>query len=97
MIIRCALVGDGTRTSAYHVDLPSYNQIADDVVSGRALVQVPDIDVPEDVAAFVSAYPTVDLTTPLPVPFPPALALSWAEHLARRYDLGNARWHPVVA
>jgi hypothetical protein len=30
------------------------------------------------------------------VPFPQSLANSWAEHLARRYDLGNARWHPVV-
>jgi hypothetical protein len=96
MIIRLALIGDGTPTSPYHVDLPTYNQIADDVVTGRSFVDVPVSDVSPDVAAFVSAYPTVDLTTPLPVPFPASLANSWAEFLARRYDLGNARWHPVV-
>ena len=96
MIIRLALIGNGTPTSPYHVDLPSYNQIADDVVTGRSFVDVPVSDVPADVAAFVAAYPTVDLTTPLPVPFPASLANSWAEFLARRYDLGNARWHPAV-
>ena len=96
MIIRCALIGGSGDTDPYRVDLPTYTMVADDITTRRALVNVPDIDVPADVAAFVSAYPTVDLTTPLPVPFPQALARTWAEHLARRYDLGNARWHPEV-
>jgi hypothetical protein len=30
------------------------------------------------------------------VPFPASLANEWAEYLARRYDLGEVRWHPVV-
>lgn len=97
MIIRCALVGGTGDRDPLRVDLPTYTMVADDQQLRRAFVNVPDVDVPTDVAAFVQAYPTVDLTTPLPVPFPPALARTWAEHLARRYDLGNARWKPEVA
>ena len=96
MIIRCALIGAGTATDPYRVDLPTYGQIADDQTAGRAFVDVPVSDVPATVAAFVAAYPVLDLVTPLPVPFPASLANEWAEFLARRYDLGNARWHPVV-
>jgi hypothetical protein len=70
--------------------------VSDDPTTGRAFADVPAVDVPADVQAFVAAYPTVDLVTPLPVPFPQSLANAWAEHLARRYDLGEARWHPVV-
>jgi len=96
MIIRMALIGSGTQTDPFRVDLPTYSDAITNETTGRALVSVPDVDVSPDVAAFVSAYPTVDLTTPLPVPFPASLANAWAEHLARQYDLGNARWHPVV-
>lgn len=96
MIIRCALIGSGTPNDAYRVDLPTYQGIAANETTGRAFADVPVSDVPADVAAFVAAYPTVDLVTPLPVPFPANLANAWAEHLARRYDLGNVRWHPVV-
>jgi len=78
------------------VDLPTSSLIANNINTSRAFVTVPVADVPADVQAFVAAYPTVDLVTPLPVPFPPSLANAWAEHLARRYDLGEARWHPVV-
>lgn len=97
MIIRCALIGTGQPWDLYRVDLPTYSMTVDNPTTGRAFADVPLVDVPADVVAFVQAYPTVDLTTPLPVPFPPALARTWAEHLARRYDLGNVRWHPVVA
>lgn len=96
MIIRCAIVGDGTATNPLRVDLPTYNMITDDATVRRAFVDVASTDVPADVVAFVNAYPTYDLVTPLPVPFPTSLANAWAEHLARQYDLGNARWHPVV-
>ena len=97
MIIRCALIGGTGPMDPLRVDLPTHSMIADDPQTNRAMANVPDIDVPPDVAAFVNAYPTVDLTTPLPVPFPASLATSWREHLARRYDLGQARWRPVVA
>jgi len=96
MIIRMALIGSGTPTDPYRIDLPSYSGAVTNETTGRAFADVPIADVPADVQAFVQAYPTVDLTTPLPVPFPPALARTWAEFLARQYDLGNARWHPVV-
>ena len=96
MIIRLALTGSGTRTDPFTVDLPSFSGVITNETTGRAFADVPAIDVPADVAAFVTAYPTVDLVTPLPVPFPASLANAWAEHLARRYDLGSARWHPVV-
>ena len=78
------------------VDLPTYTMVAEDVALRRAFVDVPDVDVPPDVAAFVRANPTPDLLTPLPSPFPARLAGAWREHLARRYDLGQARWNPVV-
>ena len=81
----------------YRVDLPTYDMIASDSTVARALVDVPDIDVPADVAAFVRANPTPDLIVPLPSPFPASLAGAWREHLARRYDLGQARWSPGVA
>jgi hypothetical protein len=96
MIIRCALIGSGTQFDPLHVDLPTYGNAITNETTGRAFVDVPASDVPPDVAAFVAAYPTVDLVTPLSVPFPASLASSWAEFLARRYDLGEARWHPVV-
>jgi hypothetical protein len=96
MIIRCALIGSGTDNDPYRIDLPTFSGVVTNETTGRAFVNVPDVDVPADVQAFVAAYPTLDLVTPLPVPFPASLANSWAEHLARRYDLGNARWHPVV-
>ena len=96
MIIRCALIGSGTSTDPYRVDLPTYDNASTNETTGRAFVTVPDVDVSPDVAAFVAAYPTVDLVTPLPVPFPASLASSWAEFLARRYDLGSAKWHPTV-
>ena len=96
MIIRCALINTTGPGNPLGVDLPTYQMIADDATVRRAFVTVPDVDVSPDVAAFVTAYPTVDLTTPLPVPFPQSLANAWAEHLARRYDLGSAKWHPVV-
>ena len=96
MIIRMALIGSGTPTDTYRVDLPTYSDAVTNETTGRAFVDVPVSDVPADVAAFVAAYPTFDLVTPLPVPFPASLANSWAEFLARRYDLGNARWHPVI-
>ena len=96
MIIRCALLGSGTKSDPFRLDLPTYESVTTNETTGRAFADVPVADVPADVVAFVNAYPTVDLTTPLPVPFPQSLANAWAEHLARRYDLGNARWHPVV-
>lgn len=96
MIIRLALIGSGTLTDQYRIDLPTYSGVVTNETTGRAFADVPNVDVPADVAAFVAAYPTFDLVTPLPVPFPQSLANAWAEHLARRYDLGNARWHPVV-
>ena len=96
MIIRCALLGSGTKNDPYHVDLPTYENVTTNETTGRAFADVPVSDVPADVVAFVAAYPTFDLVTPLPVPFPQSLANSWAEHLARQYDLGTAKWHPVV-
>ena len=96
MIIRMALIGSGTPTDTYRVDLPTYSDAVTNETTGRAFADVPVSDVPADVAAFVTAYPTYDLVTPLPVPFPASLANAWAEHLARRYDLGEVRWHPVV-
>ena len=96
MIIRLALIGSGTQTNPFTIDLPTFSGVITNEATGRAFADVPNVDVPADVAAFVAAYPTVDLTTPLPVPFPQSLANAWAEHLARRYDLGNARWHPAV-
>ena len=96
MIVRMALIGDGTMYSPFTVDLPSFSGVITNETTGRAFVTVPDVDVSPDVAAFVSAYPTIDLITPLPVPFPTSLANAWAEFLARRYDLGTAKWHPVV-
>jgi hypothetical protein len=97
MIIRIAMIGGTGPTDPLRVDLPTYSMIADDPVGRRALVTVPDVDVPADVAAFVKANHTPDLTAPLPTPFPASLAGVWREHLARRYDLGQASWHPVVA
>lgn len=97
MIIRMALIGSGTTSDPLHVDLPTYNNIATDETVRRSFVDVPIADVPDGVAAFVRAYPVTDLTSPLPGEFPPSLARQWAEHLARRYDLGEARWRPVVA
>lgn len=96
MIIRLALVGGGTTRDPLHVDLPSYSAVITNETTGRAFADVPNVDVPADVAAFVNAYPVLDLVTPLPVPFPQSLANSWAEFLARRYDLGEVRWHPAV-
>ena len=81
----------------YRVDLPTYDMIASDTTVARALVNVPDVDVPTDVAAFVAANPTPTLASPLPSSFPAGLAAVWREHLARRYDLGQARWNPEVA
>jgi hypothetical protein len=71
--------------------------LTDDATVRRAFVDVPISDVPADVAAFVTANPVADLTSPLPNAFPASLARSWQEHLARRYDLGEAKWKPVVA
>lgn len=96
MIIRLALIGSGTTSDPYRIDLPSYTGVVTNETTGRAFADVPAVDVSPDVAAFVNAYPTFDLVTPLPVPFPASLANAWAEHLARAYDLGSARWHPVV-
>ena len=96
MIIRLALIGSGTPTDSYRIDLPTYSGVVTNETTGRAFADVPVSDVPADVQAFVAAYPTYDLVTPLPVPFPASLANSWADFLARRYDLGNARWKPVV-
>jgi hypothetical protein len=96
MIIRMALIGSGTTSDPYRIDLPTYQNAVTNEATGRAFADVPVSDVPADVVAFVNACPTVDLTTPLSVPFPQSLANAWAEHLARRYDLGNAKWHPVV-
>lgn len=97
MIIRCALIGGTSQGDPNRVDLPTYSMIADDPDTRRALVNVPAVDVPADVAAFVAANPVTDLIQPLPSPFPASLAASWREHLARRYDLGQARWNPEVA
>ena len=96
MIIRLALIGSGTPTDPFRIDLPTFNGLVNNEATGRAFADVPVSDVPADVAAFVAAYPTYDLVTPLPVPFPTSLASSWAEFLARRYDLGSAKWHPTV-
>ena len=97
MIIRCALIGTGNPDDSFRVDLPTYTVIASNETTGRAFVDVPAIDVPSDVAAFVAANPVSDLTSPLPNAFPASLARSWQEHLARQYNLGTAKWKPVVA
>jgi len=97
MIIRLALIGAGTTSDPNRVDLPTYNNIATDEMVRRAFVDVPIVDVPDGVAAFVRANPVADLLAPLPGEFPLSLARQWSEHLARRYDLGEARWRPVVA
>jgi hypothetical protein len=96
MIIRMKLVGTGGDTDPFRVDLPAFSGVVTNETTGRAFADVPVVDVPANVAAFVAAYPVLDLVTPLPVPFPASLANEWAEFLARRYNLGNARWHPVV-
>lgn len=96
MIIRVATIGGTSPTDPVRVDLPTYTMLVNDPATKRAMVDVPDVDVPVDVAAFVRAYPTPDLIVSLPSPFPASLAGAWREHLARRYDLGEARWHPVV-
>lgn len=96
MIIRCALVGGTGMNDPLRVDLPTYSMVAENVELRRAFVDVPDVDVAPDVAAFVRAYPTPDLSAPLPTEPPASLARSWQEHLARRYDLGEARWHPTL-
>jgi hypothetical protein len=96
MIIRVAMIGGTGPGDLIRVDLPTYSMIADDPATRRALVTVPDVDVPAGVIGWVRTYPIVDLTTPLPNPFPVGLAVAWREHLARRYDLGQARWHPEV-
>lgn len=97
MIMRLALIGSGTRNDPYMVDLPTFTNLITNETTGRAFVDVPISDVPADVAAFVIANPVADLTSPLPNAFPASLARSWQEHLARRYDLGEAKWQPVVA
>jgi hypothetical protein len=97
VIIRCALVGGTGPSDPLRVDLPTYSMVADDPAIRRAFVDVPDVDVPADVAAFVRANPTPTLASPLPSSFPAGLAAVWREHLARRYDLGQARWNPEVA
>ena len=96
MRVRIAIGITGDPRNEFTVDLPTWSAVAIDIATARGIVDVPSVDVPADVAAFVAAYPTVDLVTPLPVPFPASLASSWAEFLARRYDLGSAKWHPVV-
>ena len=97
MIIRCALVGGTGDRDPLRVDLPTYTMVADDPTSRRAFVDVPDVDVPADVAAFVAANLTPTLASSLPSSFPAGLAAVWREYLARRYDLGQARWNPEVA
>lgn len=97
MIIRCQLIGSTTDRDPLRVDLPTYTMVAEDATLRRAFVDVPDVDVAPDVAAFVRAYPTLDLTTPLSTAPPANLAAAWREHLARRYDLGEARWNPQLA
>lgn len=97
MFIRLALIGNGTSKTPYTVDLPTFGELVTNETTGRAFADVPVSDVPADVVAFVNAYPTVDLTTPLPNAFPASLARSWQEHLARQYNLGTAKWKPVVA
>ena len=97
MIIRLRTIGQGTETDPFRVDLPSYRSLINDPVTSRALVDVPDVDVPADVAAFVAAHPVSDLVMPLPSPMTPGLAAVWREHLARRYNLGHARWNPEIA
>ena len=96
MIIRCALIGGTGAGDLFRVDLPTYSMVADDPITRRAFVDVPDIDVAPDVAAFVRAYPVTDLVTPLPVTPSASLLSTWREHLARRYDLGEARWNPII-
>ena len=96
MIIRMVTIGGTSPKDPIRVDLPTYCMVADNVELRRAFVDVPDVDVPGDVAAFVRAYPITDLTAPLPIEPPASLARSWQEHLARRYDLGEARWHPTL-
>lgn len=96
MIIRCALVGGIGERDPFRVDLPTYTIVAEDVTLRRAFVDVPDVDVAPDVAAFVRAYPVTDLMTPLPVAPSASLLSTWREHLARRYDLGEARWNPII-
>ena len=76
MIIRLALIGSGTTSDPYRIDLPTYTVVTSDATVRRAFVDVPDIDVPSDVAAFVTANPVTDLTSPLPNPFPASLARS---------------------
>jgi hypothetical protein len=97
MIIRCALVGGTSTNQPLRVDLPTYTMVADDQQVRRAFVDVPVADIPDDVIGFVTKYPAVNLVDPPVMAFPDALKRSWREHLARRYDLGNARWNPEVA
>ena len=97
MNIRLQLIGSGTQSDPYRIDLPTYTQAVTNETTGRAFADVPAVDVPADVAAFVAAYPMFDLTSPLPNAFPASLARLWQEHLARVYNLGTAKWKPVVA
>jgi hypothetical protein len=97
MIIRCALVGGTGDRDPLRVDLPTFTMVADDIAQRRAFCDVPVADIPDDVIGFVTQYPAVNLVDPPQLAFPDALKRSWREHLARRYDLGNARWNPEVA
>lgn len=96
MIIRCALIGGTSPTDPLRVDLPTYTMIADNTELRRAFVEVHTSDIPDNVIGFVTRYPAVNLTDPIGHDFPASLKAEWREHLARRYDLGQARWNPEV-
>ena len=55
MIIRLALIGSGTTSDPYRIDLPTYSGVVTNETTGRAFADVPVSDVPADVQAFVAA------------------------------------------
>ena len=96
MYVRMKLLGTGEVKDEYRVDLPTYLLVAEDHALQRGIADVPLSDIPDDVLGYITRYPIYNIYEPSEMAFPQALKRSWREHLARRYDLGNARWNPEM-
>jgi hypothetical protein len=85
MFVRVPLLGSGVELDAYRVDLPNYRMIANDPVGMTALVEVPDADLPPEIAQ-IRPQDITNLNGRNVLTNMPALVLlAWRRHLRNRY------------
>lgn len=96
MYVRLTVGITGNPGNPFTVPLPSWSLVAVGLDIARAIVNVPDVDIPSEVRGWLNANPVVSLTAPATLNIPQSLTDTWWRWLDERYQEHATRYRPEV-